>query len=246
MLSKCKLLLIVDDDESIRRSIAFMLKEKFDHILEAHDGEIGIKLYSEYRPQIMIVDIGMPKINGLDLIGLIRRTDEVTRIIVVSSCDSKSVLQQAIPLGLDAYLIKPVSVFGLKIAVDKSIQKIMPRLSELNSILEHTFHGRIEEPELLFTKKERELLNIFFKNRNIFVSANFIERELWADKVPSESSVRTLVGKLRKKLGKDSIACVSGMGYQLKFKQKDRPSVMDKLFFDSLNKDLARDRKSVV
>ncbi len=109
-------LLYVEDDRSISEEIVFFLNRKVRKIHVAYDGEEGLKILEEVNPDIIITDIEMPKLNGLDMIKEFKNEDKKIPIIITSAFSETEKLIKAIELGVDAYLIKP---FTLKELLEK-------------------------------------------------------------------------------------------------------------------------------
>ncbi len=113
-------LLYIEDDVDIQQIYLNFLKNVIDIIYCANDGEEGYNLYLEYKPDIILLDINMPKIDGLTLAKRIRRVDKGVKIIITTSYAEQDKLLQAIELDLIRYIIKPIELETLKNAVEKA------------------------------------------------------------------------------------------------------------------------------
>ena len=107
-------ILFVEDDQVIRENYVTYLKMFFSEVFEAEDGEKAYELYKLKKPDIMIIDINIPKLNGLDLLERIRENDYSTKAIMLTAHSDKSFLLKAVGLKLTRYLVKPVSRKDLK------------------------------------------------------------------------------------------------------------------------------------
>ncbi len=115
-------ILYAEDNENIRHSYVLVLKRYFKDVFEAEDGEDALKLYHDHKPDIVLTDINMPVLDGLELVRIIRETDQTTKIIVLSAYSDQEKLMKAIPLGLSAYLVKPIKGDDFKkVLVDVSL-----------------------------------------------------------------------------------------------------------------------------
>lgn len=114
-------LLFVEDDELLRKSYSVFLEDLFDEIIEAQDGKDGLEKYYKYRPDIIMLDISMPHINGMDVIKEIRKNDNDVTIIILSAHSDKSYLFDAIELNIFKYLVKPLPRSLFKEAIAKAI-----------------------------------------------------------------------------------------------------------------------------
>jgi len=222
MLNKPKYsLLYVEDEATTREMVVDYLDEFFTSIYEARDGEEGLVLYDEKKPDIIITDIEMPKINGLKFASLIRKRDEHTPIIITTAYTSVEYLLEATELNLIKYLVKPIKEERLEEALESCFEKIegrtpsVVRLTDkyrydtLNHIL--TFDGAL----VSLTSSQRQLLDLLIQNKNRAVTYREIENYIWYDKVMSDSALRSLVYDIRKLIGKNSIENVSKTGYRI-------------------------------
>lgn len=112
-------LLYVEDDEEIIEDINFFLKRHFNEITIAKDGEKALELFEEKNPHIIILDINIPKINGLKVAAKIREVNKNIPIIFLTAYSDKENLLQAINLHAFSYLIKPFKVDELINAITK-------------------------------------------------------------------------------------------------------------------------------
>ncbi|MGA1933641.1 ATP-binding protein [Arcobacter sp. YIC-464] len=125
------LILYVEDDEFIREELVYFLEKKFNNIKIASNGEEGLELFNEYSPDIVITDIKMPKMSGLELSKKIREKCKETIIIVSSAHSETNLLDEAIEFGIDTFLIKPISLPQLYCTVQIAIEKIL--LKKINA-----------------------------------------------------------------------------------------------------------------
>ena len=98
-------ILLVEDEKAIKENYVTYLKMFFEEVYEAEDGEKAYELYKTKKPDIMIIDINIPKLNGLDLLEKIRQNDHSTKAILLTAHSDKSFLFKAIPLKLVKYLV---------------------------------------------------------------------------------------------------------------------------------------------
>jgi YesN/AraC family two-component response regulator len=98
----------VEDDTSVRESLMRFLKRRFDTIYSAKDGSQGLELYMEHKPDIIITDIQMPVMDGIEMSRLIKEKDKDALIIVTTAFNEKPYLEKADELGITSYLKKPV------------------------------------------------------------------------------------------------------------------------------------------
>ena len=217
--------LYVEDEEAIRENYLRYLKKYFINVYEAQDGEKAYEVYKEKKPELLIVDINLPKMNGLELIKKIRETDRTTRIIVLTAYSDVHYLLDATELMLTKYLIKPIMRLELKNALNIAVRDLLEFTISSNSlfILREGFSYNLETNELFknqknipLTNMEIKLLSLMLRSpKRIFSYANIIY-ELWDMYEERKiSSIKTLIKKLRQKLPQDTIQNVFGVGYKI-------------------------------
>jgi two-component system, chemotaxis family, chemotaxis protein CheY len=122
-----KKLLIVDDSQIMRDAIRKFL-EKFDLELvgSARDGEEAIRLFTETLPDLVTLDITMPKIDGLSAMQEMRRIKPDCQFIIVSAINDKAVVLRALDAGAAQFIFKPISEAAISAAAEKVLKKISP------------------------------------------------------------------------------------------------------------------------
>jgi CheY-like chemotaxis protein len=114
-------LLYVEDDAELRKMMRKKLQDMFEQIYTANDGDEGISHYKKYVPDIIISDLSMPKMNGLEMAAKIRQTDKNIPIIILTAFSELNLLMKASEAGIIVYLVKPVEIEILREAVKKSL-----------------------------------------------------------------------------------------------------------------------------
>jgi len=213
-------LLYVEDDEIIRQNAVEYLTNYCQEVFQAKDGEEALTLYESKKPDIIITDIEMPKLNGLDMAKKIRKKDKRTPIIIATAFTDNRYLLQAVELQLIKYITKPISSKKLKEALLLVLEHL-----EMDSILaidKKSSYDRlnktliIDEKFIKLNNKELQLLDLLAKNHHRMVSYEEIENTIWYDDAMSKDALRALVRTLRIKLQGDFIENISGFGYRLK------------------------------
>ncbi len=214
-------ILYIEDDEGLRTVNSRFLNRMFKNLYEAVDGQEGFDLYKRYKPDIILTDINMPKLDGISLAKKIRQRDKNTKIIISTAFSDKDYLLEAVELNLEKYLIKPLTSRNLIPALTKAVEGI-EKVRNRKFYFDNNFYFDCEtslfyldEEELAMTKKELLFLNLLIKNKNRVVSYEEIESYVWEDEPMSLNSLRTTIGFLRKKLPFNCIKNVSNMGYKL-------------------------------
>lgn len=118
-------LLYVEDDVNIRGELAYFLKNRVTTLHVAKDGLEGLELYEKYKPDLVISDISMPRLDGIQMSQKIKEFDENARIIILTAFNDSDYLTNAINLNIDRYLIKPINLKSLHEAINKIYKTIV-------------------------------------------------------------------------------------------------------------------------
>ncbi len=220
-------ILFVEDEEATRKNYVTYLKMLFSEVYEASDGEKAYQLYKEKKPDILILDVNIPKLNGLELLEKIRENDYTTKAIMFTAHSDKNFLLQAVSLQLTRYLVKPVSRKDLKEALDFSIKELLKyNITPIQKIdLRENYSWNMELKELKhhnniieLTTKERTLLELFFSHKNRVFSYDEIFEYVWRyNEQISLNSLKNMIKRLRKKLPDNTIVNVFNEGYKISF-----------------------------
>ena len=218
-------LLYVEDDAALREQFVRVLKPRFKVLYEAEDGKQALALYTEHNPDMMIVDINLPYIDGLEVIEKIRQSNENMPIVIMSAYSDEEKLFKAIKLGLSDYIIKPVPLKKLYTVLDAMASKYKNKIDSNNLVpLRNEYIWKKEEKELCYrdetislTKRERVLLECMMQYLNQVVTFDTITDLIWEDEEQSVvySSLSHLLKRLRKKLPKELIENIYGEGYRI-------------------------------
>ncbi|MBS4096003.1 MAG: response regulator [Sulfuricella sp.] len=132
-------LLFVDDDEGIRAGMSRSLKRRFLAYYDAPDGQEGLALYRQYRPDIIVTDVTMPVMDGLEMSRKIREENPEVPIIVNSAHNEMDFFVEAISIGIDSYILKPTDISALLFLVLKCAQPILKQraLETQNKLIQH-------------------------------------------------------------------------------------------------------------
>jgi len=117
-----KSVLVIDDDPLIRKTLSSYLSKKGFEAVAAEDGEEGIQKYEEHIPDLVILDIRLPDVDGLEVLGRIREKNPNASIIIMTAYDDMKTTIEAIKLGAFEYLVKPLDYVELDLTIDKAFQ----------------------------------------------------------------------------------------------------------------------------
>ena len=214
-------LLFVENEAFIRKIAVAVLKPYFETIYEACDGVEALEMYASYQPDLIITDIEMSNMDGLELCKQIRKIDKHIPIIITTAYTPTEYLLEAIGLNLVKYLLKPIEEALLFDALEicfEHLEEQSPSVIKISSteefdLLNHTLLSN--NIVIKLTEYQYKLLVILIKNRGRIVSYQEIENYIWFDKSMSNDALRSLVRDVRKFVGKKTIVNISKYGYKI-------------------------------
>lgn len=220
-------ILIAEDDPVALSSLQNILKRYFKKVLTAGNGHEAYDQTLNENIDIILTDMRMPHQDGADFVKYLRQLDLNIPVIFMSAHTDSASLLKVIPLNITEYLVKPIQIervlqlshelFAKKAALLSTFDPEKHQFT-LKSGVEVDLSNKIityHDTMILLTKKEFELLSLLIKRRYSVLEKSQIEYLLWEGEVISESSVKTLIKKLRSKIGEDSIITVKNLGYKI-------------------------------
>jgi len=221
-MKKNTTILYVEDNSFIREEAVEYLSLIYSKVLEASNGQEALDIYAHSKPDIIITDIEMPIINGLQMIKAIRRNDKKTPIIVLTAFMNPEYLLEAIELRLIKYIVKPMTNHKLDIALslaheclEENVDSCVVQLS-LKSYYDKLNKTLIIDNKIIdLTHNEIMLLTLLLKNSNTITTYSEIKNKIWNYEENYRDSLRSLVRSLRHKLESVMLKNVSGVGYRL-------------------------------
>ncbi|WP_320035219.1 response regulator transcription factor [Halarcobacter sp.] len=215
-------ILYVEDEENIRRNIVKTLLLLVNSVTTASNGREALSLLKNNHIDIILSDISMPEMSGIELSKEVRKNNKNIPIILLTAHTDTNFLLEATRLKLIDYIIKPLDFNQLKEALIKSSNEIYDS-GNFCINFENNIHYNlskkklyIDTEEINITAKEIILLEFLYKNRKRVVPTIEIKNNVWEDEYEAtDSALKGVLNKLRKKIGKDSIKNISGIGYQL-------------------------------
>lgn len=223
-------ILVVEDDSPIRNLIATTLKTHNYKYLLAQNGEEAIIQASTHDPDVVFLDLGLPDMDGVEIIKKIREWSNMP-IIVISARSEDEDKIEALDAGADDYLTKPFSVEEL-LARLRVMQRRIALLQVDNNVNKSSIYtnGKLkidyvagcaykDDEELKLTPIEYKLLCILAKNTGKILTHKYITQKIWGSAWDSNvASLRVFMATLRKKLGNDSNSYIQthvGIGYRM-------------------------------
>ena len=211
--------LLVEDEESISRLFKEAVADSFYTFLIAKDGLEGIALFKKLKPDIVITDIMMPRMSGLEMAQELRKINPDIHIIVLSAFSEKEKLLSAIDIGINKYFLKPFDTDELLDYIQSITPKLSDRLIKLDDgfVFNKSTNSLYKKDRFVpLTKNEMKFLSLLLDNQESVIDDTLIKKNLWEEDV-SDERVRTFIRRLRAKTSKKLIKNVKGVGYQLAF-----------------------------
>jgi DNA-binding response OmpR family regulator len=219
-------ILYIEDDEITRENISSFLKRKCKNFFVAVDGKEGLELFEKYNPDIIITDIEMPNLDGLSMAKKIRKQSPSTQIIITTAYASQEYLIEAVNLHLIKYIVKPISLPKLNEALANCEEFLEDSVITKINFNKTSFYDTytkelIKDKEVIsLSKTERALLDLLIKNHPAPTSYETIDSNVY-EFASSKNAIKLLVKSLRTKINKDSIANVSGFGYNVNIEKEE-------------------------
>lgn len=219
-------ILVVDDEQDLLDLIEYNLKKEGFKVLKAEDGKEGIKVARKQNPDLVLLDIMMPKMDGLEVVEVMRNDEALKRIPIIfltARGDEKTEVE-GLNKGGDDYITKPISTTKLI----SRIKAVLRRFEETEEPVDKLEVHDIEidkdryivtrgEEEFQLPRKEFELLYFLASRKGKVMDRQTLLNQVWGDNIyVVDRTVDVHVRKIREKLGNEYIETVKGVGYRFK------------------------------
>jgi len=216
--------LIVEDDSGIADFLQLELEHEGFDVLHAEDGRKALELFESGAPDIILLDIMLPKLNGLEVLRRIRKTSRVPVIMLTARGDTLDKVS-GLDSGADDYLAKPFEIEELLARMravmrrnEANDEPLKLRGIELNR---DSMEVRVHKERIALSKTEYLLLKTFIENKNVVLSRDKIISAVWGenhyiDENSVDVYVRYLRSKIDDKTGEEYISTVRGAGYVMR------------------------------
>jgi len=218
--------LVVDDEPPIRKLLRMGLSTQGYRVIEAENGQAALDHMRE-KPDLIILDLGLPDMQGLELLRTMRTRDEDVPIVVLSSRADEVAKVQALDLGADDYVTKPFGMDELLARIRAALRHQLQvqgerpifRVGDLSVDLVRRI-VKTGEKEVKLSPKEYELLRLLVQHAGKVLTHRFLLKELWSDLTDAQY-LRVYVRQLRQKIEADPqrpqyLLTETGIGYRLR------------------------------
>jgi len=224
-------ILVIEDDPDIRSLVAALIERAGMRAIEAGDGRAGVRVFFEQRPDLVVLDVGLPELDGWAVLGRIRDLSEVPVLMLTAEGEQVQKVR-GLEGGADDYVTKPFDREELVARIRALLRR--NRRDEDRETLEDgtiTLDGaghrvEVEGQDVALTPTEFRLLAFLMRNRNQVVSQLQLLEAVWGNADADPHQVRLYVSYLRRKLneaGADPIETVRGLGYRYRLAHPSRP-----------------------
>lgn len=225
-MSDKQTILVVDDEQDLRDLIDYNLKQEGFNVIKAEDGLVGIEMAREHSPSLILLDIMMPKMDGLEMVERIRDDNDLSHIPIIfltARGDEKTEVE-GLDKGGDDYITKPISTTKL-ISRIKAVLRRFEETYEMTDKIE--VHDIVIDKdryivtqgaeEFQLPRKEFELLYFLASRKGKVMDRQTLLNNVWGDNIyVVDRTVDVHVRKIREKLGDEYIETVKGVGYRFK------------------------------
>lgn len=216
-------ILIVEDDKNIREGVADFLSEFGYNTIEASDGREALAKFDEQDISLVILDIQMPYINGLEVLKEIRKRSKLPVLMLTAFCDEEYKIDAYTSLA-DGYLEKPFSLPVLRARVDSLIERhyvMHDKFCYGNVDVDFdSYTATLDNEPVDINAKEVDILKYLVENEGRALTREQIIDNVWkeTEEPPFDRVIDVYIKELRKKLGLDCITTIRNVGYKLERK----------------------------
>lgn len=225
-MSDKQTILVVDDEQDLLDLIEYNLKKEGFDVLKAEDGKEGIKMARKHLPDLVLLDIMMPKMDGLEAVEVMRDDDDLKRIPIIfltARGDEKTEVE-GLNKGGDDYITKPISTTKLISRIKAVLRRFEETEEPANRLEVHDiiidkdrYIVTRGEEEFQLPRKEFELLYFLASRKGKVMDRQTLLNQVWGDNIyVVDRTVDVHVRKIREKLGDEYIETVKGVGYRFK------------------------------
>ncbi len=227
-MGKTKILVIDDEPAILNLVTAYLRAEGYDYNT-AEDGLSGLKAFKAYKPDLVILDIMLPGMDGIEVLNQIRRESEDAYVIMLTAKSEEVDKVVGLSVGADDYLTKPFSPRELMARIKAALRRLQQSPADSERKVIALPHVRIDsgsrrvwvnEQEIELTALEFDLLSILAEHHGMVLSREKLLEMAWGyDYFGDLRVVDVHIGHLRQKIGSEFIETVRGAGYRFEDKQ---------------------------
>jgi len=224
---RMKKILIVEDEKDMVTGLKFNLEARDYNVITSYDGETGYMMALKEKPDLVILDLMLPKLNGYEVCKILKKEIPDLPIIMLTAKSQEAEIVTGLELGADDYITKPFSVLELLARISALFRRVKsdPGIQEVHRFgdLEINFkkyYARKKGRPLKLSPREYELLRCFIERQGEIISREEFLKQIWGyDSYPDTRTVDAHIAKLRRKIEDKPeepklIVTVHGIGYK--------------------------------
>lgn len=221
-----KSILVVDDEQDLLDLIEYNLKKEGYAVLKADNGRDGIDLAKKNHPDLILLDIMMPEMDGLEVCDELQKDESLknTPIVFLTARSDEKTEVRGLDMGADDYLTKPISTTKLVSRINAVLRRFQENEEAGNVIQVHDLKIDKERyivlrngEEFQLPKKEFELLYFLASRKGKVLDRQTLLNEIWGNNIyVIDRTIDVHIRKIREKLGDEYIETVKGVGYRFK------------------------------
>jgi len=229
MTDRSTRVLVVEDENTLADSVRYHLEREGYDVATAHDGLEGVEQFREFRPDLIVLDLMLPQLSGLDVCRLVR-TQSTVPIIMLTAKDSEADVVTGLEVGADDYMTKPFSMRELVSRVRANLRRVS--MSRYDDPGEDVLVGGpvrvdigrhevfVKGEEVAFRPKEFELLELFLRRKGRLLTRDFLIEQAWGPTYFGDTKTLDVhVKRIRQKIEPDPstpqhLVTVRGLGYK--------------------------------
>ena len=211
-------ILLIDDEADILEFVKYNLEKDGYEVFTASNGAEGLEVALKVKPHLILLDMMMPVLDGIETCKAIRQSPTLKNVMVVflSAVGTEETMVQGYGVGADDYINKPIKMNVLRGRVQAILKRITPvEISDKIEIDVEHYQVRKGEEVITLPRKEFSLLQLLHSQPGKLYTRDEIYAKVWGNKVVvGDRTIDVNIRKLRQKIGEDHIVTVKGMGYK--------------------------------
>lgn len=215
-------ILLIDDEDDILEFVKYNLERDGYEVFTAANGAEGLNVALRVKPHLILLDMMMPVLDGIETCKAIRNSPALKNVMVVflSAVGSEETQLQGYDAGADDYINKPIKMNILRSRVQAILKRIAPTDSSQELIID-TEHHIVKKGDntIILPRKEFSLLQLLHSEPGKLFTRDEIYRQVWGNIVVGDRTIDVHIRKLRQKIGDNHIVTVKGVGYKFEAAQ---------------------------
>ena len=218
-----KTILVIEDEGSIRNIIKAFLEDAGYTVILAADGLEGMEQFRKYRPDLVLLDLMLPKTDGFAVCEILRKESHVP-IIMLTALDDDASQMKGFDALADDYITKPFSMPVVMKHIEAVLRRAEQGVAAESNVIRYKeitldtdcFTVLVGGERISLTTREFEILKLLLENQDLVVTREKLLDDVWGyDYFGDEKIVNTHIKNIRKKLGVDCIETIRGVGYKI-------------------------------